>query len=75
MTMREEMNWEDAMGFPRATNQPYYCSKCEKKFQTREVYLNHNCKKPEKKVRKVDTERERSLQESLKKFKKEHRIR
>ena len=74
MTMREEMDWEDAMGFPRPTRNPYHCTKCGKTFQTREVYHNHNCVKPEKKIRKEDVERKRLLQESLEKFKKEHRI-
>ena len=76
MSMDEEMDWEDSMGFPRATRNPYFCPKCGKKFQTRSVYLGHieDCKGPERKATEKDPERERLLKGSLKKFKVKHGI-
>lgn len=74
MTMRDEMDWEDSMGFPRATRQPYHCIVCGKTFQTRSVYVSHVCNPQKRTVANEDAEHTRLLQESLKNFKRKHGI-
>jgi len=79
MTLDEEMDWEDYQGFPRPTRQPYKCPKCGISINTREIYLSHRetCKGEKNQPTKTafELEREKQLEESLRKFKETHGIR